>query len=1491
MRMVNYTYKTLQNLSFRAQLLMIGMFAFTFTGFGQDCPMVCNNLIQVSLDSECSATISPDMILEGVDMEIEDMTCEFFIVLYDENGTKFAQTSFSGAPLGDPVVDGTYIGQTISIGIWADNVIDFGVDTLTANNCWSSAAIEDKIPNMIACPSEAIELPCYEDLTIAQIMAAETEQSFSAPSVVVADATMDEAVSVTVVNTAEQYELINTIMVSVDAEDGAGMAIPPADLSVTLTSPDGTTVSVSQTLSASGGVIINDFFGEQTTDAYMNGSWVVTVTYSGAEATYTINEVEVKFNSQSALNNSFDQDNCEDGEITILSDVYIDYDCRDEDEIYTMRRLITYGTDEGGAECILTINYLKAALDEIDAPDNIKLSCGSDSNGDALFDDIFDLFDDNNDGDLDPSETGVPTIDGSPIWPMAFDNPCKFNVAFDDQVFETCMSNFKILRTFTIYDWCNAEIREILQTIEQVDDVPPVIVCPNILVMEVNSDDSGCSATFTVDPLGVLGDDNLTVVQYIFDCSDEYTVIGVGYKEANPDGSEPDATSDYEYVDGVTNNGDGTFTLNDLEGPRVWIQYEIADGCGNSVLLPTVNGSQVGGCRLEVDIIDTTPPVAVCDEFTAVTLSADGWGRVYAESLDDGSYDYCGDVSFQVRRLETTDCTQQSLAADGHNDLLFNDFIQVCCSDLGTDVMVELLVTDESGNKSSCMVNVRPQDKTEPILTSCPGDYSLDCDDPFVLDDANATPPTLDDNCGFGNIVPRDTDNRDECGAGTVRRSWFIMNADGTLTPLNCTQTITFNFISIGLSDIRFPADLVGASSIEGCMQDAITPDITGVPTYRSTSTLIENSPGCGNIAVTHTDQVFSNVVDACFKIIRTWTVIDWCVYDTSNPGAGGIFVGFQTIKLNNDESPEFTSCGPDATEYCLPIGDCEMNINFAAIANDGCTGDLITNQESYTYVLKSNDGTVNRSGFGLSTSATLEAGRYTITWTVTGACDISETCSTSFDINDCQAPNPYCRGGVTTVILPGEQEVTIWANDLDIGSADQCGNPVTFTFMDGSTSMTFTCDDVGDNVVTIIVTDPSGNSDFCTTTVTIQANNGACSSASRIMIAGNIMTEGQVGIMDVEVSLEHMTDQTMTYESTLIHGNYAFEEILSLENYHLTADKLGDPRNGISTLDILLIQRHLLNLQQLDSPYKIIAADANNSKSITAADMVDIRKLILETYDAFPNNKNWRFVDSDKTYLDNTHPWPLHEDILLQNIFIDNMDVNWTGIKVGDVNGSVELSGLTGNDTEVRSGDKLQITMVKSPTGGYDAVVSKATSLTGLQLQLNGAGVSAITSTALNLNEEHTVISSKGLGVSYNQLDAVALSAGSVLFHIDATARVDWTLGDAITAEAYNENLEVMTIEITNESIVSEGFTLHQNVPNPFTGSTQIEFTLPQAGSATLEIMDITGSMIYSITQNYQAGNHVQKIYSDILPSAGLVYYRLNFEGNVQTKKMILLD
>ena len=70
------------------------------------------------------------------------------------------------------------------------------------------------------------------------------------------------------------------------------------------------------------------------------------------------------------------------------------------------------------------------------------------------------------------------------------------------------------------------------------------------------------------------------------------------------------------------------------------------------------------------------------------------------------------------------------------------------------------------------------------------------------------------------------------------------------------------------------------------------------------------------------------------------------------------------------------------------------------------------------------------------------------------------------------------------TVYLDQNGEASITAEMIDGGSIDTCGI-VTRTLSDSS----FSCEDIGDNPVTLTVTDPSGNEGSCTSTVTVLDN------------------------------------------------------------------------------------------------------------------------------------------------------------------------------------------------------------------------------------------------------------------------------------------------------------------------------------------------------------------------------------------------------------------
>jgi predicted GH43/DUF377 family glycosyl hydrolase len=84
--------------------------------------------------------------------------------------------------------------------------------------------------------------------------------------------------------------------------------------------------------------------------------------------------------------------------------------------------------------------------------------------------------------------------------------------------------------------------------------------------------------------------------------------------------------------------------------------------------------------------------------------------------------------------------------------------------------------------------------------------------------------------------------------------------------------------------------------------------------------------------------------------------------------------------------------------------------------------------------------------------------------------------------------------------------------------------------------------------------------------------------------------------------------------------------------------------------------------------------------------------------------------------------------------------------------------------------------------------------------------------------------------------------------------------------------------------------YLLHQNYPNPFNPSTTIEFDLPKTSEVSLKVFNILGEEVATlVSDRLSAGSYSYEWDASKLAS-GVYLYRLETEGFVQTKKMILM-
>ena len=170
------------------------------------------------------------------------------------------------------------------------------------------------------------------------------------------------------------------------------------------------------------------------------------------------------------------------------------------------------------------------------------------------------------------------------------------------------------------------------------------------------------------------------------------------------------------------------------------------------------------------------------------------------------------------------------------------------------------------------------------------------------------------------------------------------------------------------------------------------------------------------------------------------------------------------------------------------------------------------------------------------------------------------------------------------------------------------------------------------------------------------------------VNVSGTITNSNNDPINKVNISA---TDGNTIFTSvTDSNGNYNLD-VGQYYTYTLTPSKTYDSiiTNGISTLDLILIQSHILGNNALTDPFKILAADVNMSSSVSTLDIVLIRRLILNIASSYPNNDKWIFVDSDFNFPNPLSPfsYPNYKTISSGN---NLNNISFDGVKLGDVSG-----------------------------------------------------------------------------------------------------------------------------------------------------------------------------------------------------------------------------
>lgn len=1082
----------------------------------------------------------------------------------------------------------------------------------------------------------------------------------------------------------------------------------------------------------------------------------------------------------------------------------------------------------------------------------------------SIDDVVFPMHLDNNEAEaLSCTDTYATDENGHPATSVSgtpMPNTCNhLDYSYSDTEHDICGGGVKILRAWQAVDWCTAETRNMNQIIKIEDDQAPILSCPQDMTASTDPYDCASSWITLPDPVSVV------------DCSN-YTLSASIQLENNAGSMEAVQMQFNDIPVGVHN-----------------VTYTATDECGQS-----------SECSFLLTVIDDVVPHVSCDEFTTASITSDGAVRVYASTFDDNSTDNCGIVSYQVAKM-TDQC--------GHG-LALGDYVDFCCSEVGSSIMVRLVVTDAAGNSNTCMVNVTIDDKIAPEIT-CPSDITIACDTHYDLDDLsqfgtvrNSQSAVEDitfyddvnngvvgqdgwasDNCGF-DITETATDNV-SCYEGQIVRTFTVTDQFGLTN--TCTQRITIvNPDPIEENDIHWPANI----EVTGCKEIETDTSMTGAP--------YTTGVDCGNLGLEYSDEVFPFSDSACVKILRTWTAIDWCQYDSDTNA--GLWSDTQVIKLSNIIAPEIHNCAD--TLVCTYDDECSSGrYEFALIATDDCNDSLSL---QYTWKIDlDQDGTIDMSGTGNELDRVLPIGSHQIQWEVADACGNSTNCDYEVVVKDCKAPTPYCFSSITTALMPTTGEIAIWADDFDFGSYDNCTSQDDLIFSFGpdvnQTSLSFNCDSIENGFVQYVsldmyVTDAFGNQDYCTVELVLYDNDDVCPNHSPDgTIKGGLRTATGKKINGANVRYEAyeqiVVDSTLSNEQ----GRYVTDPTYDQVPYNVSVKKMDEVDEGVTSIDLVLIQRHILGFAEFQDPLQVIASDINGSNSVSSSDIVALRKLVLGITNTLPGNAEpWRFIPKGWVFQDTLAPWDFDKYINITPLDGTALDVDFTAVKVGDVNDSYE-SLSSNEEAENRSSWTTEIIETTSYTENgkvitYTLAEDMLLDAFEMSLEINTDNIAIYNADDQAWSDNMYNLADGKLRIIGTHLAPQLTHAGEVLFSLvvdeDAEvvpARITKNLiyQDAMPYEmvlrSYNENDEVIK-EDNNWSLI-------QNPARYCRIASKSELQ-----DTRVRVIDISGREVFASSIHGLANKSYVEIPVESFEQSGMYFIHIVSSGVEQTLRYVHL-
>ena len=604
---------------------------------------------------------------------------------------------------------------------------------------------------------------------------------------------------------------------------------------------------------------------------------VITVEDTTApEFTFVPADYTVECSDDMPMEDAAATDNCGTVVVTVMSETTAG-DCPGH---YTITRTFTATDDCGNqSEAIQTITVEDTTAPELSIPADYTVECSDD----IAYDEASAT---DNCGEADIAEV-TQTIAGD------------------------CTGNYTITRAFTATDECGNSTTA-TQTITVQDTTSPEFTfVPADYTVEC-SDDMPMEDAMASDNCGTT-DLSVAAETTPGDCAGHYTI-----------------TRTFTAVDDCGNSSQAvqTITVVDTTAPEIsgvsevliaCEAYDVAEGfasatdnCGD-VSLTWEDAQASGGCVLPIGqfvrVYTATDDCGNSSTFEQILTLTDEVAPVFDFVPADYTIECDQPVVYETATA-VDNCSGAEVTVE--EEILPGDCPQ------NYTIQRTFTATDNCDNASEAVQLITVQDTTAPEL-SIPADYTVECSDDIVYDEASAT-----DNCGLVNLDEvMETMAGDCTGNYTITRAFTATDECGNSTTL--TQTITVQdttapeFTSV-------PADYTVECSDEMPMEDAMAMD------------------NCGTTAITVVAETTAGNCTGNYTITRTFTAVDDCgnssqavqtitVQDTTAPTIEGdieVVMSCETYDASVAHATASDNCGDvtltwvdsEASGGCvLPIG------------------------------------------------------------------------------------------------------------------------------------------------------------------------------------------------------------------------------------------------------------------------------------------------------------------------------------------------------------------------------------------------------------------------------------------------------------------------------------------------------------------------------------------------------------------------------------------